>query len=125
MRPTRLTPSTLLTVLLMWLMPLCSVVNSGLELLVIPGNAPKISARWDHNGENNSISAEREVHHIPPAHRHVRHHQQLSIAATAPPKKLQLEHPPFFYNRLPEPPYQAAFVTTYPEITVPPPEQAC
>lgn len=125
MRPTRLSSSTLITVLLMWLMPLCPVINSGLELLMIPGNAPKIAARWDYNGENNSISAEREVHHIPPAHRHVRHHQQLSIAATAPPKKLQLEQPAFVYDRLPEPPYLAAFTFTYPEITVPPPEPVC
>jgi len=110
----------------MWLLPLCSVINSGLELLVIPGNAPKIAARWDHNGENNSLSAEKDIHHIPPAHRHARHHQMISVTAIAPPQKPALPSSRPFYYRLPAPPYRAAFpFDTFPEITVPPPEHTC
>lgn len=126
MRARRHSSYTVITVLLMWLLPLCSVINSGLELLTIPGNAPKISKRWDQNGENNSLSAEREVHHIPPASRHSRHHQIHIVAAIAPPKKTPQPRFAFFADRVAEPPYEGQFpFDTFPEIPVPPPEQAC
>ncbi len=121
----RRSPQTIMTVLLMWLLPLCSVINSGLELLVIPGNAPKICKRWDPNGENNSVSAEKDVHHIPPASRHSRHHQVVSVVAIAPPNKAQAEPLKHGTDQRLLLPYAASFPqNAYTEIPVPPPELA-
>ncbi len=116
----------LVSVLLMWLLPLCAVANSGLEFQSVPGSAPKISCRWDFNGTNNIAYVEKGVHHIPPAHRHTRHHQTVSVAATTPPLRPSLPGCPLSHYSLPAPPYLAAFpFDTFPEITVPPPELSC
>lgn len=126
MLPKRRSPYTVMTVLLMWLLPMCTVISSGLELLVIPGNAPKISKRWDHNGENNSISAEREVHHIPPGQRSSAQHQVISVVAIAPPKKPEPAVPAFLADGRARIPYRGKFpLSPYTEIPVPPPEMVC
>ncbi len=126
MRGPRRSPYRFLTMLLMWLLPLCAIVNSGLELLAIPGNAPKFSKRWDHNGENNSISAEREVHHIPPGQQSRVHQQMMNVIAMAPPEHRDQKTPPAATDSRKIPVYDAATPQNgWTEIPVPPPEKVC